>query len=77
MMQNPYLPDGCTQAALDAAHEESQREGEVALLRMTRKEWGRLADVLDTYIDLRDGYLGMASEARRWLEEIEKGLEES
>lgn len=76
-MQNPYLPDGCTQAALDAAHEEPEREYKIAALWLTRNEWDRLADMLATYVDMRDGYYGLAKEAREWAEAIDKALEES
>lgn len=55
-MQNPYLPDGCTQAALDAAHEEPQREEKIAVLRLTRKEWDRLACVLGSYVHSGGSY---------------------
>lgn len=76
-MQNPYLPDGCTQAALDAAHEEPQREEKIAALWLTRKQWDRLACALVTYADMRDGYYGLAKEAQEWAEAIDKALEES
>lgn len=73
-MQNPYLPDGCTQAALDAAHEEPEREYKIAALWLTRNEWDRLAGVLGAYVYMGGSHKHLALELA---EVIDKALEES